>query len=408
MKKFLFCIAACLMISVAGYAQKSNITLVYTDVDNFWKAYDRIVSTKDSALQYHYLNQYFISKATPGLKAMMQVRDYTPKDYVEAINSYPLFWNSLRPNTYKTESYANAIAANVDRLKALYPDLKPAEIYFVMGAFRSPGTTQGNRVLIGSETAMADERMTTSELSKTLPNTAAYIKTSPIRNLVFTNVHEYVHTQQKTTVGDDLLAQCTLEGVAEFMAEKATGQPSTLQAIVYGNNHAERVKEVFAQQMFNRSNGFWLYSNAQNEFGVRDLGYYVGYAICKNYYNRAKNKKQAIKDMITLDYNDAAALQNFTDQSGYFTVPVANLKDKYEARRPAVTGIAPFANNSTSADADLKQLTINFSVPMNTRYRNFELGPLGKDHLLKIKSPAIFSADGKSLTLEVELQPGQP
>jgi hypothetical protein len=50
-------------------------------------AYDKISSTKDSSLQYDYLNKLFLEKGSPGLKAIMQARDYTAKSYVDAINN---------------------------------------------------------------------------------------------------------------------------------------------------------------------------------------------------------------------------------------------------------------------------------------------------------------------------------
>lgn len=42
---------------------------------------------------------------------------------------------------------------------------------------------------------------------------------------------------------------------------------------------------------------------------------------------------------------------------------------------------------------------------MDTRYRNFELGPLGEKNLLKIKNVRGFSGDGKRFTFQVELKP---
>jgi len=43
-----------------------------------------------------------------------------------------------------------------------------------------------------------------------------------------------------------------------------------------------------------------------------DLGYYVGYEICKAYYDKATDKKQAIKDIFTIrDY------KAFLEKSGY-------------------------------------------------------------------------------------------
>jgi len=404
MKKTIFTIFLCSLILKGAFAQKRSSDFITDDVSNFWTAYDKIIATKDSAQQYTYLHQLFIVKGTLGLKGIMQARGYTEQSYINAINKYPLFWNSIKANTLKAGAFTESIAANVSKLKILYPDLKPAKIYFTIGALRTGGTTINSMVLIGSEIAMGDEHTVTSEFPSAFAGLKPYFKSNPINIIVFTNVHEYVHTQQKTTIGNNLLAQCVLEGVAEFMAEKATKQPSTLPALNYGRANAEHIKNVFALQLCNSSNGFWLYSNAENEFGVRDLGYYVGYAICDKYYDKVSDKKQAIKEMIELDCNDETALAEFVDQSGYFAKPVRTLRNEYEESKPVVTGITPFKNNSMNVDTAIREITIEFSTVMDTRYRNFELGPLGESNLLEIKSVLGFSNDGKSITFKVDLQ----
>ncbi|MET0395126.1 MAG: Ig-like domain-containing protein [Chitinophagaceae bacterium] len=407
MKKviLLACIAFC--CSGTAFSQVASSRFITSDIDHFWAAYDRIVATRDSAQQYVWLHQLFLDKATPGLKAFMQVRNYTDKSYIDAINNYPAFWSSIRANTLRAKDFAAAIDSNVSRLKKLYPGLRPAPIYFTIGALRSGGTTLDGMVLIGSEISLADEHTVTVDFSPQMGHLPRFFKSNPIRSVVFTNVHEYVHTQQKTTIGDNLLAQCVLEGVAEFLAVKATGQPSTTPSVQYGKEHAESVRDVFAMQLFNRGNGFWLYSNAENAFGMRDLGYYVGYAICEKYYAAAKDKAKAVREMIELDYNDATALADFVDRSGYFAQPVSVLGDAYEAARPVVTGVAPVSNHSTTVDASVARLTITFSAPMDKRYRNFDFGPLGADSLLRVKQFIGFSDDGRSATIEVELQPAR-
>jgi len=60
----------------------------------------------------------------------------------------------------------------------------------------------------------------------------------------------------------------------------------------------------------------------------------------------------------------------------------------FEAGKPVSPGTSKF--------------TINFSVPMNRRSRNFEMGPLGLGYLIKVKSFIGFSADGKSAEFELE------
>ncbi|HJV79188.1 MAG TPA: Ig-like domain-containing protein [Paludibacter sp.] len=396
-----------LCISCAAFAQHRQSNLNTSDITNFWIAYDQICASRDSTRQYELLNSFFLEKGTPGLKAIMQARDYTAKSYIDAINNYPLFWNSIRPNTLKAVGMAKKIEIALGRLKKLYPALKPSKIYFTIGALRTGGTTQDGMVLIGSEIAMADSSTVSSEFPSSLKHLRPFFNSNPVRNVVFTNVHEYVHTQQKTTIAENLLGQSVLEGVAEFLAVKATAQPSTIPAMAYGRANEENVKRRFAQQMFNSFTGFWLYSNAENEFNMRDLGYYVGYTICERYYNQAADKAKAMQDMVELDYNNEAELADFVDKSAYFAQPMNALHELFESSRPIVTSISPLKNGDTLVSPNVTTITLTFSEPMDTRYRNFESGSLGESKLMQVQKILGFSADSKSLSLEVALKPIQ-
>jgi len=389
------------------FAQQGNQNFVTIDIDNFWIAYDQIRSTKDSTAQYNYLNELFLEKGSPGLKGIMEARNYTAKSYIDAINAYPLFWNSIRLNTLKAKEFVGSISAGVDEIRQLYPALKPAQIYFTIGALRTGGTTLKDRVLIGSEISMADQNTTTSEFPAAFSHLDPFFKTNPIKGLVFTNIHEYVHTQQKTTIANTLLGQCVMEGVAEFIAVMASKQSSTTPALSYGPANDAAIQKKFATQMYNPYTGFWLYSNAENEFRQRDLGYYVGYAICAQYYKRAKDKKKAIAEMIELDYDNEQELNRFVAQSGYFQESLQSIKSSFDQSRPTLIAMTPFSNQATSVDAKLTEITLTFSAAMDKRFRNFQLGPLGEKNLLKLKSFKGFSADGRSATIEVELQPGR-
>ncbi|MBZ4188794.1 Ig-like domain-containing protein [Niabella beijingensis] len=377
----------CLCFSLHLAAQNHS-AVVTTDINNFWETYDSIRTTNDSAQQRAYLDRLFITKGTPGLQAMMKARRYTPQEYIDAINKSPEFWTSLRKNTSRAGALAADIETGTDQLRSIYPELKPATTYFTMGVFRSGGTTAGDKILIGSEIIFADEKK--------------------MNSLKFTAVHELVHTQQKTTETGQLLAQSVMEGVAEFLAVMATGTPSAAPAIGYGKRNEERVKKVFASQMFSSYYSFWLYSDATNEFDTRDLGYYVGYAIAEKYYEKAKDKKQAIREMIELDYSNSVSLAAYVDASGYFSQPVAAYAKIFEKKRPGVISLEPFKNGNRKVSPGITRITITFSTAMHNQFRNFELGPLGKEHLARIKNVIGFSEDGRSISLELEaLQPNK-
>jgi len=396
---------AILFISLFLYSQKTSV--VTSDIDNFWVAFDKITSTQDMLQQQDYLKTFFLDKGTPGLKAIMEARGYTAQHYIDAINAYPKFWKSVRGNTLKAKIYGRELDKAIVKLKKVYPDLKRTTVYFTIGALRTGGTAYNGVVLIGSEVAMTDESTVSTEFPLDIAaGRRAYFNQNPIRDIVLLNVHEYVHTQQKPLV-QNLLSQVVYEGVAEFVSTKALQKPSATPAVHFGFKNKD-IKQRFEEEMFNfRVQDKWLWSDTENEFGMRDLGYYIGYALCEKYYNQATDKKAAIKKMIELDYSNEEEIERFVDGTKFFSAPLSQLYSKYEASRPTVVKIIGVENNSKAVKPGVTKITVTFSEAMNTYFRNFDYGPLGEDYVLAIQKVIGFSKDGRSITFEVNLQPGR-
>jgi hypothetical protein len=401
MKKLLIIFSFLFVSNAFGQYNEANI--ITSDIDNFWIAFDKITATKDSTEQYDLIKTLYLDKGTDGLKAIMKARQYTAKSYINAINRHPLFWASVRANMLKAAVFAKEIEANIGKMKGLYPPLKPAKMYFTVGAFRTNGTTMDGMVLIGSELALADKNTVTTEFSKNYNHLRAYFDSNPVENVVFLNVHEYIHTQQKSTIGNDLLTQCVLEGVAEFMAVKTMNIPSPNACIAFGAKNDAAVKVAFVKEMLGEDFDNWIWNTFDNPFKMRDLGYYMGYAICEKYYNQAKDKSRAIKEMIELDYNNQKALWKFVDKSGYFPKSVK----AYRKSMPTVVGIKEFKNGDKNVDSNIKQVTITFSTKMNKASHGFDFGLLGEPNVLSVKKFVGFSDDGKSVSIEVEMKPNQ-
>lgn len=385
--------------------KKISENVVTSDIDLFWNAYDKIVKTTDSLQQYQLLDSLYFQLGSPGLDSIRVARRYSAQDYIDGINKHPKFWASIRPNMNKAKDLSKVLAAGTQKLQALYPDLQPAKIYFTVGAFRTPGTTMDSLVLIGSELAMADKNTVVSEFSDQQSHLPAFFSANPSKNIVFLNTHEFVHTQQITTIGHNLLAQSLYEGVAEFVAEKALDQSSPNTCINYGKQNDIAVKNAFSKVMFSNFIYNWIMNSTENEFNTRDLGYYIGYAIADKHYEGSKNKQQAIKELIELDYTNAAAVESFVEQTQYFDKPISVYKNEYQAQRPTVIGHSPFSNGAKEIASGKTEITITFSQPMDKNTRGFELGALGIDNLLRVENVIGYSEDGTKFTFEATLKP---
>ena len=403
--KYIFCVALFLSLAAVSTAQKNKQVFVSADIDHFWTAYDQIIATKDSAKQYRLIKDLYIDKATPGLKGLIEVRNYSEKEFVDWITQNPAFWRSIRPNMLKVKSLYPKIDANIQKLKKAYPDLKPSAIYFAVGAFRTGGTTQGNKVLIGSELSLADKRTIIHELPAW--RQAFYKTQDPFNELPLLCTHEYIHTQQKELV-ENLLSMCLYEGVAEFISCKVTGTPSDAPAIEFGKANQKAIIDKFVSDLFIMSNNYnWMWGENRNELKVRDLGYYVGYEICERYYNLSANKEKAIKELIELDYTNEKEVERIVDITRLLPKTLEALYNDYEKQRPTVIGLSAFENGSQAVKPGLTRITVTFSEPLLKYNTGLDFGPLGEAYWPKIKPERVFSEDGMSWTFEADLKPNQ-
>lgn len=286
-----------------------------SDIDNFRVAYDSIQKTDDFSKKLNFINKLYIEKGSEGLKAFMELRDYNDSLYVKLIDGYPKFWNSVRPNTFSIKNKSNEFNKAFKNFKRLYPQLKNAEMYFTIGGLRSGGTTFGNMILIGAEIATANPTTDVSEFRNDwLKNV---FSGQSLDNIVSLSIHEYVHTQQKSNESSILLSQVIREGACDFISELVLEKPLQRKYITYGKQHFEELKKQFRKEMFSSSFTNWLYNGGQKGESA-DLGYFIGYEISKSYYNQAKNKIQAIKDIIELDYSDEEKVKLFLKKSGFY------------------------------------------------------------------------------------------
>ena len=382
---------------------KNEKNVVTSYIDLFWAAYDNVVAETDSLKQVDLMDSLYLQKGSPGLDAMVQARNYTAAEYVALINRYPKYWESIRPNTLKAKNLSKELQEGVDRLKQLYPELKPAKIYFTVGAMRSGGTAVDSLALIGSELAMADSNVDISEFEGRSKQWMEFIlQTEPLQNLVLLNIHEYVHTQQKP-ISDKLLYRALYEGVAEYISVMAMGVHSTTPAIAYGKNNP-KVKEKFEAEMFYERTYDWLWSNSPNEFEMRDLGYYIGYSIAEGYIKKAADSWKAIKTLIELDYTEENKANQIIDASGFFSNSIDSLMRYDKQKRPKVATVEPFENSAKAVSPKTSEITFVFSEPLNGYHTGVDFGPAKKALFPKILERK-WSEDHQKWIIEVELLP---
>ena len=100
-----------------------------------------------------------------------------------------------------------------------------------------------------------------------------------------------------------ILGNALVEGGADFLANLLYSPSKQIKEYtVFGLANECRIKNKFIEQMNSKDISMWTGNNgdAMPENWVPDLGYFIGHQIAQAYYKQAKDKNQAVKDLIEL------------------------------------------------------------------------------------------------------------
>lgn len=345
--------AACHHSAPRSVAPADSVRLVTSDIPNFWRAYD-LAAGKDSAERVRIFQTVYLRPGSPGLRDWMRVRLMnrtivrerliatgwsaehldtvwrrprgTPgRDSLEraleplaersaaeeldgALHRYSRYFASVRSTTLSLDAATTVtgdIRRGLRRLTELYPEARFPDVYFVIGTLSTGGTVGNSGMLIGTEQYASGPGTPRDEL----PEWARVATTSnSFANLVTLVVHEAVHSQQgRRPEGqrNTLLRQALGEGIADFLSELAIG-PSNADTPRqrYGNAHEREVWLDFKDEMATDSTiRTWMYNGMvppDKNHGAVDIGYWVGYRIAGRYYERAGDKRSAVRELILL------------------------------------------------------------------------------------------------------------
>lgn len=385
-------------LAVLAFSNYSNAQkIINTDIENFWTAYDSIQKNKEDKNEI--IETLFLNRKTPGLKAFMEIKRFGKEDYLNAIEKYPGFWNSIRPNTIIDAKKIKTINSAFKKLGKLYPNNSKGNIYYTIGALKSGGTTHNEDLLLGVEKITGNSNTIVSEFENE-NNRKMFLFTNPSQ-LEQVTVHEFIHTFQKD--GEvNVLSKAIKEGSCDFIAELALHTKFTAHYLEYGFKNYEKVKSDFKSEMFSKKIENWLYNgNAKNP----DLGYFVGYVISKKYYEKSSDKKAAIKNIIELDFNSEADVRQFLAESDYFEdqKDAEQILADYKKHQPQLIKIIEFENGNQNVSIETKKIQIVFSKPMNEKV-SINFSKNGKEHF-PLKNILGFDESKTILTTEtIDLQ----
>ncbi len=303
-KTFLIC---CLLTTIYVSAQKKqapNYKIVTTDVANFI----RIFNSVDSANRITTFQSEYLDKGSDGLKNYATLRFESAAGLVERIYGSPDFYKKLIVTLTNTDfdAISKSCEVPINKFRRLYNGATIPNIYLLVGGLGNGSTPGKTGLLIGLDSYLL-----------------CFTDRSKIVNLHNGITHELIHFNQSFIANDslsslienNLLAQVIKEGSADFLGELLSGSVEycNLEMYQWGEKHTQQLWAEFKEDIKDSTKiSKWLYNEQPDR--PMSLGYFMGYKITKAYYDKANNKKQAIKEILNISHDK---FYEFLEKSNY-------------------------------------------------------------------------------------------
>jgi hypothetical protein len=266
------------------WSDPDSIQVITSDVGRFWEVFDRAPPDSLEA----WLERDYLDAGSQGLRDFIPGRILSADELGLQVRLQRARYLAVRDATVRAMETGPAIRTVFRALKDAYPEAVFPNVYFLIGRFNSGGTASPAGLLIGAE--MFDD-----------PALYPWVV-----------AHELIHFQQPPVSGTrTLLVQSLREGVASFVAELITGQRARSESHTYGMAHERELWAEFVEQRHGTSFAGWLYGDPPGERPA-DLGYFIGYRIAGAYYEKAADKRAALREIIL-----AADPEAILSRSGY-------------------------------------------------------------------------------------------
>jgi hypothetical protein len=283
------------LVSAAILAAAAPIIHI-EDVELFFKVYDGARGNPTA----EQLQRDYLDAGSDGLRQFASMRNTTASRIAEAIARQPRMYADARRCEKVLPRVRERVAAALDTLRELYPEARLPPVTIAVGrgkpvAVGSPVTG----IQIGLEALCATEWMNPDVENR----------------FVYVIAHEYAHVQQAPALVDKehptVLEGSLMEGAAELTAELIAGKVAYSHLAARTAGLEKDIETAFAVDQDKSDLSSWLYNTTPEKPG--DLGYWVGYRVCKTYYQRASDKRQALRDI--LEMTDPKA---FLSKSGWY------------------------------------------------------------------------------------------
>lgn len=315
-----------------NFCQSQN--LIVKDLGNFKEMFLGLSKAKTKEDTLNLIRKIVLGKGTETFKEYIKLKEgqsnyKIENEYLRVIRLYPKYYSSVikQSEIFKTKKLIKKVNKVYETLIKSYPEAKIKPNYICVGIMDDGGKSFETGQYIGLELFACNENADISELISN-PVMLNYLKATSFDLIRIDELilHELIHLSQFK--GDNKFLQnfrgtikyipLLGEGGAAFITDllfkfKATIGPGTFNAEQF--EYCEQNKSKLWNDYKNLNDigliGDFFYKNT-SLYPVRSVGYYLGYQVCKQYYDKATDKKKAIREIIEVtDYDKLVVESGF-------------------------------------------------------------------------------------------------
>jgi len=270
-------------ISICVPAQSAETMIHTDDVDLFYKVYD----AADGHPTAEQLQRDYLDAGSEGLHNLAKLRNVSGVRIADTLSKHPELYVKARGCTAALPRVRERVEVALRNLVRLYPQARTPPVTIAVG--------RGKPVGVGSP-------VTGLQIGLEALCSAEWMNPNVEDRFVHVIAHEYAHLQQVRELVDDehptVLERSLTEGAAEFVAALTSGKTGYAHFDALTKGREREIETAFVADVDQTELSRWV-DNSTMEKG-NDLGYWVGYRICKAYYRRATDKRQALREILEL------------------------------------------------------------------------------------------------------------
>jgi hypothetical protein len=131
-----------------AHTDPMNARLETSDIARFWRAYDKLASAADPATL---LETEYLDIGSAGLQEFIPGRITSGQKLHQVIQKHPKYFAAIRKATQTLAALEPDVRQELRNLQKLYADATFPDIYYVIGAMSSGGTSTPSGLVMGVE-----------------------------------------------------------------------------------------------------------------------------------------------------------------------------------------------------------------------------------------------------------------